>query len=34
MKYFEFTFTTLPCTDTVNDILAAFLGEGGFESFV
>ena len=34
MKYFEFTFTTLPCTDTVNDILAAFLGEVGFESFV
>ena len=34
MKYFEFTFTTLPCTDTVNDILAAFLGEAGFESFV
>ncbi|MDD3037559.1 50S ribosomal protein L11 methyltransferase [Bacteroides sp.] len=34
MKYFEFTFTTLPCTETVNDILAAFLGEAGFESFV
>ena len=34
MKYFEFTFITLPCTDTVNDILAAFLGEAGFESFV
>lgn len=34
MKYFEFTFTTVPCTETVNDILAAFLGEAGFESFV
>ena len=34
MKYFEFTFNTNPCTDTVNDVLAAVLGEAGFESFV
>ena len=30
MKYFEFTFRTQPCTETVNDVLA----EVGFESFV
>lgn len=34
MKYFEFTFHTIPCTETVNDVLAAVLGEVGFESFV
>lgn len=34
MKYFEFAFTTHPCTETVNDVLAAVLGEAGFESFV
>lgn len=34
MKYFEFTFTTTPCTETVNDVLAALLGDAGFESFV
>lgn len=34
MKYFEFTFNTNPCTETVNDVLAAVLGEAGFESFV
>ncbi len=34
MKYFEFKFNTQPCTETVNDVLAAVLGEVGFESFV
>ena len=34
MKYFEFTFNTNPCTETVNDVLAAVLGEAGFERFV
>lgn len=34
MKYFEFTFNTSSCTETVNDVLAAVLGEAGFESFV
>jgi ribosomal protein L11 methyltransferase len=34
MKYFEFTFKTNPCTETVNDVLSAQLGEVGFESFV
>lgn len=34
MKYFEFTFHTTPCTETVNDVLAALLGETGFESFI
>lgn len=34
MKYFEFTFNTTPCNETVNDVLAAVLGEVGFESFV
>lgn len=34
MKYFEFTFHTNPCTETVNDVLAAVLGEAEFESFV
>ena len=34
MKYFEFTFDTNPCTETVNDVLAAVLGDAGFESFI
>ena len=34
MKYLEFTFRTLPCTETVNDVLSAVPGEVGFESFV
>ena len=34
MKYLEFTFRTSPCTETVNDVLAAVLGDAGFESFV
>ncbi|MEG1562428.1 MAG: 50S ribosomal protein L11 methyltransferase [Bacteroides sp.] len=34
MKYVEFTFSTHPCTEAVNDVLAAVLGEAGFESFM
>lgn len=34
MKYLEFSFRTMPCTETVNDVLSAVLGEAGFESFV
>ncbi|MEL5894489.1 50S ribosomal protein L11 methyltransferase [Bacteroides sp. GD17] len=34
MKYLEFTFCTTPCTEIVNDVLSAVLGEVGFESFV
>lgn len=34
MKYLEFTFRTVPCTETANDLLSAVLGEAGFESFV
>lgn len=34
MKYFEFIFHTDPCTETVNDVLAAVLGDAGFESFI
>ena len=34
MKYLEFTFRTRPCTETVNDVLCAVLGEAGFESFI
>lgn len=34
MRYFEVTFKTNPCTETVNDVLSAILGEIGFESFV
>ena len=34
MKYLEFTFRTIPCTETANDVLSAVLGEVGFESFV
>ncbi|NDV59392.1 50S ribosomal protein L11 methyltransferase [Bacteroides sp. 519] len=33
MKYLEFQFKTNPCTETVNDILSAVLGEVGFDSF-
>ncbi len=31
MKYFEFTFHTHPCTEIVNDVLAAVLGEVGLK---
>lgn len=34
MRYFEVTFSTDPCTGTVNDVLSAVLGEIGFESFI
>lgn len=34
MKYFEFIFHTDPCTEAVNDVLAAVLGDAGFESFI
>ncbi len=34
MKYYEFTFNVNPCTETATDILAALLGEVGFESFL
>ena len=34
MKYLEFIFKTEPCSEAVNDVLAATLGEVGFESFV
>ena len=34
MKYLEVTFHTLPCTETVNDVLSALCAEIGFESFV
>ncbi len=34
MKYFEVTFTTTPCNETVNDIVSALAGDIGFESFV
>ena len=34
MKYFEITFTTSPCTETVNDVVSALAGEIGCESFV
>lgn len=34
MKYLEFTFRTIPCTEIANDVLSAVLGEVGFESFV
>lgn len=33
MKYLEFQFKTTPCTETVNDILSAVLGDAGFDSF-
>lgn len=34
MKYLEVTFTTNPCTETVNDVLSALAGDIGFETFV
>ena len=34
MKYLEFIFHTESCTEVVNDVLSAVLGEVGFESFV
>lgn len=34
MRYFEITFTTSPCTETINDVLSALLGEIGFDSFM
>ena len=34
MKYFEVTFTTTPCNETVTDVVSALAGEIGFESFV
>ena len=34
MKYFEVTFTTSPCNETVNDVFSALAGDIGFESFV
>lgn len=33
MKYLEFTFTFEPVTQDVSDLLAAVLGEAGFDSF-
>lgn len=29
MKYLEFTFRTSPCTEVVNDVLSAILGDAG-----
>lgn len=34
MKYLEFTFTTCPATEAVQDVLAAVLADIGFDSFV
>ena len=34
MKYLEFTFTTSPSNEAVQDVLAAVLAEVGFDSFV
>lgn len=34
MKYLEFNFQPIPCTETINDVLSAVLGDIGFESFV
>lgn len=34
MKYLEFTFTTCPSDEAVQDVLAAVLAEVGFDSFV
>lgn len=34
MQYLEFTFTTSPATEAVQDILSAVLAEIGFDSFV
>lgn len=34
MKYLEFTFTTSPSNEAVQDVLAAVLADAGFDSFV
>lgn len=34
MKYLEVSLTTSPCNEITNDVLAAVLGEIGFDSFV
>ena len=34
MQYLEFTFTTRPATEAVQDVLSAVLAEIGFDSFV
>ena len=34
MKYLEFTFTTHPATEAIQDVLSAVLAEIGFDSFV
>lgn len=34
MKYLEFTFTTAPGGEAVQDVLSAVLAEIGFDSFV
>ena len=34
MKYLEFTFTTSPSNEAVQDVLSAVLAEAGFDSFV
>ena len=34
MKYLEFIFRPTPCNEVTNDVLAATLGDVGFESFV
>lgn len=34
MKYYEITFTTVPCNEVVNDVVSALAGEIGCESFV
>jgi len=34
MQYLEFTFTTVPSSETIDDVLSAVLAEIGFDSFV
>ena len=34
MQYLEFTFTTQPASEAVQDVLSAVLAEIGFDSFV
>jgi ribosomal protein L11 methyltransferase len=34
MSYLEFTFHTIPSTEIIHDVLAAVLGEVGFDSFM
>ena len=34
MQYLEFTFTTRPATEAVQDVLSAVLAEIGFDGFV